>query len=80
MPAGPGTPAIGYCYAGGSGNGTASCCANLERILQTCGFDVVDMILARRQNLDVKVPMLESVGKWLVTKPTSGPPLPPPAR
>lgn len=80
MPAGPGTPAVGYCYAGGSGNGTASCCANLERVLQTCGFDVVDMILARRQNLDVKMPVLESVGKWLVTKPTSGPPFAPPAR
>jgi multimeric flavodoxin WrbA len=78
MPSGQGKPAIGYCYAGGSGNGTASCCANLERVLQTCGFDVVDMILARRQNLDVKVPMLESVGKWLVTKPTSGPPFAPP--
>jgi multimeric flavodoxin WrbA len=68
-----GTPAIGYCYAGGSGNGTISCLANLERILQTCGFDVVDMIPARRQNLEMKLPLLESVGKWLVTKPVSGP-------
>jgi NAD(P)H-dependent FMN reductase len=76
-----GTPVIGYCYAGGSGNGTANCCLNLERVLQTCGFDVVDMILARRQNLDVKLPMLEMVGRWLATKPSSGtwPPPPPPA-
>ncbi len=79
-PFGQGTPAIGLCYAGGSGNGTISCCANLERILQTCGFDVVDMIPARRQNLEVKLPMLELTGKWLVTKPTSGPPFIPPAR
>jgi multimeric flavodoxin WrbA len=79
---GGGTPAIGLCYAGGSGNGTISCCANLERILQTCGFDVVDMIPARRQNLEVKLPVLELVGEWLVTKPTSGPwpPPPPPGR
>jgi len=70
-------PAIGLCYAGGSGNGTISCCANLERILQRCGFDVIDMIPARRQNLEIKLPMLELVGKWLVTKPASGPwPLP----
>ena len=74
---GGGAPAIGLCYAGGSGNGTISCCANLERILQTCGFDVIDMIPARRQNLEIKLPMLELVGKWLVTKPTSGP-WPPP--
>jgi NAD(P)H-dependent FMN reductase len=67
-----GTPAIGYCYAGGSGNGTISCAANLERILQTCGFDVVDMIPARRQNLEIKLPFLESVGQWLVSKPISG--------
>ena len=74
---GGGAPAIGLCYAGGSGNGTISCCANLERILQICGFDVIDMIPARRQNLEIKLPMLELVGKWLVTKPTSGP-WPPP--
>ena len=74
-----GTPAIGICYAGGSGNGTASASFNLERILQTCGLDVVDMINARRQNFDVKLQQLEIVGKWLSSKPTSGPwpPLPP---
>ena len=70
-------PAIGLCYAGGSGNGTTSCCANLEHILQQCRFDVIDMIPVRRQNLEVKLPMLELVGKWLATKPISGPwPLP----
>lgn len=73
-------PAIGLCYAGGSGMGTISCCANLEGILQTCGFDVVDMIPARRQNLEAKLPMLELTGKWLVTRPTSGPPFIPPDR
>jgi NAD(P)H-dependent FMN reductase len=89
-PSGPGmpprqtttTPAIGLCYAGGSGNGTVSCAFNLEKILQTCGFDVVDMIPVRRQNLEMKMPHLERVGEWLVSKPVSGPPPgpPPPAR
>jgi len=73
-----GKPVIGICYAGGSGNGTISCCASLERVLQMCGFDIVDMIPARRQNLEVKLPVLENVGKWLVSKPTSGPPFIPP--
>jgi multimeric flavodoxin WrbA len=81
FPMGGGKPAIGLCYAGGSGNGTISCAATLERVLQTCGFDVVDMIPVRRQNIDIKIPMLEMVGKWLVTKPTSGVwPPPPPAK
>ena len=77
-PAGQTTPAIGMCYAGGSGNGTISCASNLEKILQTCWFDVVDMIPIRRQNLDMKLPLLECVGAWLATKPTSGPPRIPP--
>jgi hypothetical protein len=77
---GGGTPAIGICYAGGSGNGTVSCAFFLERILQTCGFDVVDMVPVRRQNIDNKLPMLEMTGKWLTTKPTSGPPFMPPRR
>ena len=45
------------------------------------GFDVVDVINVRRQNIDVKVPMLEMTGEWLATKPESGPmPVPPPIR
>jgi multimeric flavodoxin WrbA len=76
-----GKPAVGLCYAGGSGNGTIACAATLERVLQFSGFDVVDMIPVRRQNIDAKIPMLEMVGKWLTTRPTSGTwapaPLPP---
>lgn len=73
-----GTPAIGICYAGGSGNGTASASFILERILQTCGLDVVDMINVRRQNIEVKLLQLEIAGKWLAGRPTSGPWPPPP--
>jgi NAD(P)H-dependent FMN reductase len=71
-------PAVGLCYAGGSGNGTTSCCFNLERTLQTCGFDVVDMIPVRRQNLEMKLTLLDEVGAWLATRPTSGPLVMPP--
>jgi NAD(P)H-dependent FMN reductase len=75
------TPVAIYCYAGGmSGNGAVSCAANMNGILQMCGFDVVDIFLARRQNLEMKIPMLELTGKWLTTKPTSGSPLIPPRR
>ena len=63
--------AIGLCYAGGSGNGTTNCCMVLERTLQICGFDVVDMVPARRQNLEAKQPALELLGEWLATKPSS---------
>ncbi|MBN1831091.1 MAG: flavodoxin family protein [Deltaproteobacteria bacterium] len=63
--------AVGICYAGGSGNGTTSCCMNLERTLQICGFDVVDMIPVRRQNLDAKIKIMELTGLWLATQPAS---------
>jgi len=68
----PGIPAVGICYAGGGGNGAPNCCASLDKVLQQCGFDVVDMVPIRRQNLEVKLPALENIGKWLITKPTSG--------
>jgi multimeric flavodoxin WrbA len=69
---GGGTPAIGICIAGGGGGNAPTCCVSLERVLQTCGFDVVDMIPVRRQNLEFKLPILELTGEWLVTKPNSG--------
>lgn len=63
--------AMGLCYAGGSGNGTTTCCMNLERTLMFCGFDVVDMLPARRENLDNKLIIAEQTGKWLATCPSS---------
>jgi hypothetical protein len=39
---------------------------------------VVDMIPIRRQSLEMKLAVLEHVGAWLATKPTSGPPVAPP--
>jgi len=68
-----GKPAVGVCLAGGSGNFAPSAGYILDTVLQMCGFDVVDMVNVRRQNLDIKIPMLEATGRWLATKPTSGP-------
>jgi NAD(P)H-dependent FMN reductase len=67
-----GIPAIGLCLSGGGGGGAPSCCPILENIMQRCGFDVVDMIPMRRQNIEFKIEILEITGKWLATKPTSG--------
>ena len=62
-------PAIGLCVAGGGGGGAAACCVSLEKVLGNCGFDVVDMIPVRRQNLEVKLPLLERTGQWLAGLP-----------
>ena len=62
-----GKPVIGVCVAGGGGGGAPACCVSLERVLTTISFDVVDMIPARRQNLQTKLQRLESAGQWLVT-------------
>ena len=67
-----GSTTVGLCLAGGGGGGAPSCCAILENILQRYGFDVVDMIPVRRQNIEVKLRILEITGEWLATKPTSG--------
>jgi multimeric flavodoxin WrbA len=66
-----GKPAIGVCVAGGGGGGAPSCTVSLEKVLRTCGFDVVDMVPARRQNLAHKVEILKVTGRWLATCPSS---------
>jgi len=62
-----GKAAIGVCVAGGGGGGAPACCVSLEKVLTTIGFDVVDMIPVRRQNLDAKLSRLESAGQWFAT-------------
>jgi multimeric flavodoxin WrbA len=66
-----GKPTAGICVAGGGGGGAPFCTVSLEKVLRTCGFDVVDMVPARRQNLDLKVEILKTTGRWLATGPTS---------
>ena len=50
----------------GGGGGAPACTASLEKYLSRCGFDVVDMMPIRRQNLDMKLGILRDTGKWLV--------------
>ena len=65
-----GKPAVGICVAGGGGGGAPNCCLSLERVLTTIGFDVVDMVPVRRQNLEMKQRVLGLVGQWLVQQGT----------
>ncbi|NQT93778.1 MAG: flavodoxin family protein [Lentisphaerae bacterium] len=57
-----GTKAVGVCVAGGGGGGAPACCDSLEKVLATCGLDVIDMIPVRRQNLAAKLSILEQTG------------------
>lgn len=59
-----GKPAVGICVAGGGGGGAPTCARTLEWVLQTCKLDVVDMVPARRQNLEMKLQVLRVAGKW----------------
>ena len=60
-----GKPAMGICVAGGGGGGAPACTVSLEKYLGGCGFDLVDMMPVRRQNLDMKLSILKTTGKWL---------------
>jgi len=64
-----GKSALGICVAGGGGGGAPSCVSRLQGILETCGFDVVDLMPVRRQNLEMKCRVLRETGKWLVQRP-----------
>ncbi len=57
---------IGICVAGGGGGGAPECTVRLEKVLRTCGFDLLDFIPIRRQNLDEKLSILRTMGKDLV--------------
>ena len=61
-----GKKAIGICVAGGGGGGAPSCAVSLERVLNTCGFDLFDIVPVRRQNIEMKTGVLELTGKWIV--------------
>lgn len=63
-----GKPVIGLAVAGGGGGGAPRCTVTLEQMLLDCGLDVVDMIPARRQNLEAKLPLLGGMGTWLAGK------------
>lgn len=56
---------VGVCVAGGGGGGAPACAVSLERVLATCGCDVVDMVPVRRQNLQMKLDVLRTAGAFL---------------
>jgi hypothetical protein len=58
-------PVIGICHAGGGGGGAETCIVSLNKFLSQCGFEVIDMILVRRQDLPIKLKNLRNTGKWL---------------
>jgi multimeric flavodoxin WrbA len=60
-----GKPVAIIAVAGGGGGGAPLCCYLLERTLQRCEMDVVDVIPARRQNLPMKLETLRIAGEWL---------------
>ena len=62
-----GKRAAGVCVAGGGGGGAPSCALTLEKIIATIGFEVVDVIPARRQNLEHKLGVLRATGAWLAS-------------
>ena len=63
-----GKRAIGICVAGGRGGGAPECTVRLEKVLRTCGFDLLDFIPIRRQNLDDKLDVLRTIGRNLAGK------------
>ncbi len=60
-------PAMGVCVAGGGGGGSLTCCVSLDKVLNGCGFDVLDMVPVKRQNLKAKLNNLRLNGAWLAT-------------
>ena len=64
-----GKPAVGICMAGGGGGGASNCCMLMEKVLATCGFAVMDMVPVRRQNLPMKLAVLQAVGQYLAGNP-----------
>jgi len=60
-----GKMAVGICVAGGGGGGAPHCVLSLEKVLVTCGFNIVDLIPVRRQNLEAKLEILRSCGRHL---------------
>lgn len=66
-----GKKVLGICVAGGGGGGAGECAGELSRILATCRFDIIDMVPARRQNLDLKLQVLKLTGRWLISNSSS---------
>jgi len=66
-----GKRAFGVCVAGGGGGAAPECAGRMERILGDCGFDLVDVVPARRQNLEMKLEILKKAGAWFARRSVS---------
>jgi len=66
-----GKPVVGICVAGGSGGGATHCALSLDTVLTICGFNVVDVAPAKRQNLEMKQDVLRTVGEWFARRPAA---------
>ncbi len=60
-----GTRAVGICVAGGGGGGAPACCLSLEKVVRTCGFDLLDVFPIRRQTLHRRLATLHDEGLLL---------------
>ena len=60
-----GKSAVTVCVAGGGGGGAANCVGDMSKVLETCGYEIIDMWPVRRQNLGAKLPQLQLAGEWL---------------
>jgi multimeric flavodoxin WrbA len=58
---------VAVCVAGGGGGGALTCLVSMERVFGHIGFDTVDAVPVRRQNLEMKLEVLRTVGRWLAT-------------
>ena len=63
-----GKPAVGICVAGGGGGGAPRCAVCLEHALGPCGFDTLDLVPVRRQNLELKKDVLRTTGRWVADR------------
>jgi len=63
-----GKDALGICLAGGGGGGAPACAASMVRMLSGCGFEVVDVVPVRRQNMDLKLRVLRETGSWFASR------------
>jgi multimeric flavodoxin WrbA len=59
-------PTVGIAAAGGSGGGTTSCMASMEKVLGTPGCFVVDLIPVARRNRHYKAEVMKAAGRGLV--------------
>jgi multimeric flavodoxin WrbA len=59
-------PTVGIAAAGGSGGGTPSCMASIEKVLSTPGCFVLDLVAVAQRNRHYKAEVMKAAGRGLV--------------